>query len=176
MSENEGTRTTGRKLRPAPGEPRVSDKIRATTGEDREALIERLPWETGYAKPPVETRFVPGKSGNPKGRPKGRKNLRTVIEGVLEETVPVTEGGRRRTMTKIEVVIRQTTKKAMSGDPKATDLILKQAVGLGILGTGDDRPTDAPIADPQLLQAIWDHLAMQSAFEIEARMREEGKG
>jgi hypothetical protein len=175
MSEYDGTRTTGRKLRPAPCEPRVSDKIRAAAGEERGALIERLPWETGYAKPPVATRFEPGKSGNPKGRPRGRKNLRTVIEGVLEETVPVREGGRRRTMTKIEVVIRQTTKKAMGGDAKATDLILKQAAGLGLLGSGDDRPMDAPIADPQLLQAIWDHLAMQNAFAIQARTHEEGK-
>jgi hypothetical protein len=31
-------------------------------------------YEVGYAKPPVECRFKPGQSGNPRGRPKGSKN------------------------------------------------------------------------------------------------------
>ncbi|MGK7651962.1 DUF5681 domain-containing protein [Roseovarius sp. B08] len=33
-------------------------------------------YEVGYAKPPANTRFKPGQSGNPKGRPKGAKNKR----------------------------------------------------------------------------------------------------
>jgi hypothetical protein len=31
-------------------------------------------YEVGYGRPPVETRFKPGQSGNPRGRPKGSKN------------------------------------------------------------------------------------------------------
>jgi len=124
MSENDGTRTTGRKLRPAPGEPRVSDKIRATTGEDREALIERLPWETGYAKPPVETRFAPGKSGNPKGRPKGTKNVATIVRTIADEPVEYTSRGKKRRAPAKEVILRRQQLNALAGDRKAAEFII----------------------------------------------------
>lgn len=175
MSKNDEHEPPRRRPRPAPGEPRVSDKIRAATGEERKALIELLPWETGYLKPPADTRFQPGQSGNRKGRPKGRKNFRTVMETVITETVPVNDGGRRRKMPKLEVVVRQVTKKAMAGDLKATDLLLKQAGGLGLFGA-DELQTESTLADPHLLQAIWDHLAMQNAYEIQARTHDEEKG
>lgn len=31
-------------------------------------------YEVGYGKPPAETRFKKGQSGNPNGRPKGSRN------------------------------------------------------------------------------------------------------
>ncbi len=37
-------------------------------------------YEVGYGKPPVASRFPPGRSGNPRGRQKGSKNGRTLLE------------------------------------------------------------------------------------------------
>ena len=48
--------------------------------------------EVGYGRPPKNTRFKSGQSGNPKGRPAGRPNAKTTIARVISEKVPVREG------------------------------------------------------------------------------------
>jgi len=40
--------------------------------------------KVGKGHPPVETRFKPGQSGNPKGRPKGSRNWRTCFYEVCK--------------------------------------------------------------------------------------------
>ncbi|MEQ9330838.1 DUF5681 domain-containing protein, partial [Thalassobaculum sp.] len=47
----------------------------------------------GYAQPPRQHRFRPGRSGNPKGRPKGVRNLASLLEAELRRPVTVTEDG-----------------------------------------------------------------------------------
>ena len=66
----------------------------------------------GYSKPPAETRFRPGQSGNPKGRPKGAKNFSTLMEKELERKVTIKEGERRRRVSKREAMVKQLTNKA----------------------------------------------------------------
>ena len=39
-----------------------------------------IPYEVGYGRPPIESRFQPGQSGNPKGRRKRQRNLKTVVQ------------------------------------------------------------------------------------------------
>ena len=42
-------------------------------------------YQVGYGKPPIETRFKSGQSGNPRGRPKGAKNKTSRIPAKNEE-------------------------------------------------------------------------------------------
>lgn len=72
--------------------------------------------EIGYGKPPKQTQFRKGMSGNPKGRPKGSRNVATVLARALREKVIVNENGRRRTMTKLDAAIAQLVNKSASGD------------------------------------------------------------
>ena len=62
-------------------------------------------YEVGYRKPPRQTRFTKGQSGNPRGRSPGAKNLKTLLSDALNEFVIVTENGGRRKITKREAII-----------------------------------------------------------------------
>ena len=78
----------------------------------------------GYGKPPAQTRFKKGQSGNPTGRPKGTPNFATALEQALNEQVMVNEGGQRRTVSKLEATVKQLVNKATLGDPRATQQVL----------------------------------------------------
>jgi hypothetical protein len=75
--------------------------------------------EVGYGKPPRQTQFVKGQSGNPTGRPKGSQNLATVLAKAGRQRVKITENGRTRHVTKFEATMLQLLNKAASGDLKA---------------------------------------------------------
>lgn len=75
--------------------------------------------KVGYRKPPYDTQFKPGKSGNPNGRPKAAKNFNTVLESELNQMVSVTEGGRKKRLRKRDVIAKTIVNKAAAGDNKA---------------------------------------------------------
>ncbi|WP_454019153.1 DUF5681 domain-containing protein [Azospirillum sp. Marseille-Q6669] len=81
--------------------------------------------EVGYKKPPASHRFQPGKSGNPKGRPKKSRNLHTMLMDILKETVTLREDDKVRTVSKGEAMLLAQTLKAMKGDTRAFEVILK---------------------------------------------------
>ena len=86
------------------------------------------PGTVGYGKPPVETRFKPGQSGNPGGRPKGTQNVLTIFARLLRERLVVTQNnGRRRSITTLEATLTAMMNRAIQGDAKATQLVLQFA-------------------------------------------------
>ena len=84
-------------------------------------------YEVGYCRPSRRAGFQKGQSGNPKGRPKGSKNLATLLSEALDEKVSVTQDGRRRRITKRELVVTQLVNKSASADLRAikqlTDIV-----------------------------------------------------
>jgi hypothetical protein len=90
-------------------------------------------YEVGYGRPPKDTRFKSGSSGNPRGRPKGARGLKTDLKAELSKKVTVNDGGKKRTMTKQQVFINQLTTQAAKGDLRAISKIIdliRDAVGL----------------------------------------------
>jgi hypothetical protein len=80
--------------------------------------------DVGYGRPPQDTRFKKGASGNPHGRPKGSRNVAAVFAKTLREKVVINEHGQRKTITKLEAAIKQFVNKAASGDLRALQLLV----------------------------------------------------
>jgi len=83
------------------------------------------PRGAGFGRPPHDSQFKPGKSGNPKGRPKGSKNISTALQKELQTRIPITENGDRKTVTKEHAMIKQMVNRALGGDPKLIAVLLK---------------------------------------------------
>ena len=81
-------------------------------------------YTVGYAKPPVHTRFKPGKSGNPKGRTKGHQNFNTLLRNTLSQTIEVFKSGNKHKMPKYAVMITTLVNKALQGDMRAINVLL----------------------------------------------------
>jgi hypothetical protein len=91
-------------------------------------------YRVGRGKPPKESRFPPGTSGNPLGRPpKNGRSLRRPLEQPAEDIIleeayrPVTlsEGGKQVTMPAIRAVARAQTLKAIKGNAQAQKALLQ---------------------------------------------------
>jgi hypothetical protein len=81
-------------------------------------------YDVGYGKPPENTQFKPGHSGNSKGRPKGAKNLKTIVQQEAYSKISIKEGGKISKVTKVEALIKSTMAKGIQGNPKLANSAL----------------------------------------------------
>lgn len=84
-------------------------------------------YEVGYGKPPVATRFKPGQSGNPKGaRRKVRpSNLGEAVDAALTRRQTVMIDGKRKRMSRLEIMAERITLDAAKGDIEAQRELIK---------------------------------------------------
>lgn len=108
------------------------------------------PYAVGYGKPPRDTRFKPGQSGNPKGRQKGAKSFKVAVGAIFNETIKVQTSQGTKRMTKLEALARTSLNDALKGDAKAVDRVLRLAREVGLV----DEVTEA-----------FDKLTMQQLVE-----------
>lgn len=112
---------------------RRSASLRSAKGEDG--------YEVGYGKPPKNTRFKSGQSGNPKGRPRGQRNLRTVVTEVLKEKITIREGDRTRTVSRLDAIVRVTINNALKGDLKALAAFIQLIRPTGLMDEEPEAPS-----------------------------------
>jgi hypothetical protein len=124
-------------------------------------------YEVGYGKPPKDTRFQKGVSGNPKGRPPKSLDFYEVLIRESESLMPITENGQRKRLSKDEIAIKQLINQVMSGNPSAQRMyfpLRQQAheraalvVGLQTNNGGkNDKVKD--LTDEELMRIITDGL------------------
>ena len=78
----------------------------------------------GYGRPPKQTQFRPGQSGNPTGRRKNSRNFKTDLVAELHELVPIRENGREMKVTKQRAFIKALVAAAIKGDMRATNALV----------------------------------------------------
>lgn len=83
------------------------------------------PYEVGFAKPPVKTRFRKGLSGNPNGRPRKKPDLYTELTRVLNEAVTVTIEGEQQRVTVQQALLLRLRDQALRGEIWAGKLVQK---------------------------------------------------
>lgn len=88
-------------------------------------------YEVGYGKPPAETRFKPGQSGNPRGRPKGARNKLPALNEerlkgiILEEAyraIRINDGDRQVKVPMAQAIVRAVAVNAVKGQQRAQRL------------------------------------------------------
>lgn len=84
-------------------------------------------YEIGYGKPPKESQYKKGQSGNPKGRTKGSKSLKTAVNNELSGKILLKQNGKPKKVAKIEAVLMRLMKDALEGKARAQAEILKLA-------------------------------------------------
>ncbi len=132
-------------------------------------------YERGYGKPPQETCFKPGQSGNPGGRPKGAKNkspslsgerLRDIIFKEAYRVVPVHDGVQNVTVPMAQAIVRALTVAAVKGDARA------QRLFTGLLHTTEREKAEQEYA---LLDVVIGYkVAWEKELAHRARMGIEG--
>ncbi|MES2288184.1 MAG: DUF5681 domain-containing protein [Pseudomonadota bacterium] len=84
-------------------------------------------YRVGRNKPPVEHRFKPGQSGNPRGPKRGVKGVVAQAKKIFSQKVPVKMRGKTYMLDAVGVGLTHLYEKAGKGDLKAIELIFKFA-------------------------------------------------
>ncbi len=80
-------------------------------------------YRVGYGRPPKNTQFKKGRSGNPKGRPGRGKSMNDLIEAALNEKLAVTVNGKVVEMTYKEAGAKSIARNIAKGDIRALEKV-----------------------------------------------------
>ena len=122
----------------------------------------KTPTKVGFRRPPADSQFQKGRSGNPAGRPKAAKNLATQFMDEVSATIPITENGQPRKISKLAAVIKQQVAKGAGGDARAAQQILDRVTAIEArLNENGIQAVLFTDADRQGIETIFARLAPQ---------------
>lgn len=106
----------------------MRDDTNDTPPEGQDSEDAERDYEVGYKKPPKQSRWKKGQSGNPKGRAKGSKDFKTDVREVLKTPVRVHQDGTSRTMSSQRAGLEKLRQNALAGK---NEKALAQFLALG---------------------------------------------
>lgn len=106
-----------------------------SNGEGGDKSGQSGPYEVGYGKPPRETRFKPGTSGNPRGRPRGSRSrgsaghaverMKSIVLDEAYRPIQVRDGDRMIDMTVFQAAVRSLGLNAAKGNARSQAMLLE---------------------------------------------------
>jgi hypothetical protein len=90
------------------------------------------PYDIGYGRPPAETRFKKGVSGNPAGRARGitpGRAMRMALKEIFRP-IKIREGDRVTELSGFQVVVRQMMAQAAKGSGPTGRMLIEQTLKL----------------------------------------------
>ena len=118
----------------------------------------------GYKRPPSQTRFRPGHSGNPTGRPKRKPTFRAALLQELAATMPGKDP--QRAGSKLQALVKTLVDTAIAGDARAQSLLIGALARMGDAEEHEATPLTAD--DRQILDAYMGGEVKDGASESEA--------
>lgn len=112
------------------GSPTASERVGPSPDLARKRVRPRAPasgavdYEIGYRKPPKQSQWRKGQSGNSKGRPSKARTMQTIVSREANRAISIKENGRSSTMPAREVVVRNIVNNALKGDASAQKQML----------------------------------------------------
>ena len=106
-------------------------------------------YEIGYGKPPLSTQFKKGNRANPRGRPRGSQSLAKILQRALDAPAGDRDGKRRR-LTKREVMIRGLVERSAGSDLAATKLLFELLGKADPAAIAPDPAEAAPLGEDAL--------------------------
>jgi hypothetical protein len=84
-------------------------------------------YDIGYGKPPRNTQWKKGQSGNPKGRPRRDRNVAALVAAILDQRIVVRAGKTTKRRTRLEHLVHRLFEQALEGDPRLMKMALDEA-------------------------------------------------
>jgi len=132
----------------------LAETYRNADEAERKLIVDGLPYETGFMKPPHEHRFKPGNKLG-RGRKSGSRNLRTQLKDTLRKKVPVQENGRKTKVESSEAMFMQLRAKAVQGNMDAIDKLIELARKTGLFAE-ESNDTPVPLVTAEDIRVISD--------------------
>jgi hypothetical protein len=98
-------------------------------------------YDVGYGRPPLQSRFQPGQSGNPAGRQKGQPTPNEIFMKEAARLVKIKRGDTVETITKFQAIVCRMLQLGMEGDIAAARLVF-----IGLTQNAPD-PSEGPAED-----------------------------
>jgi len=104
----------------------------------------------GYGRPPKDSQFSKGQSGNPSGRPKAVSSFKSDLAAELQQPHEIFENGAPKTVTKQKAILKSLTAAAIDNDMRAVTALLSMIRQYGV--GADEPPSEVDIDDLDLLE------------------------